>query len=74
MQEVKQALETFASARRMDGTGEDVALPDFTEVATNWSAYCLHHLRGDLMRLGLDIARALSEYDRGLKYPETLKD
>ncbi len=75
MQEVKQALETFATARRMDGGGEhDMELPDFTEVAVKWSAFCVRSLRGDLLTLGLDIAKSLSEFDRGLKFPETLRD
>jgi hypothetical protein len=74
MQELKQALETFAKARRIDGTGEDVELPDFADVASAWATMCLHDLRGDLLSLGLDISKALSEFDRGLKHPETLKD
>jgi len=78
MQEVKQALENFANLPVMKvgnpGPYEDTELPDFADVASNWATYCLHNLRGDLLRLGLEVSKALSEFDRGLKHPETLND
>jgi len=74
MQEVKAALEQFAAAAPDGAEPKFEPLPDFAEVAVEWSAYCLRNLRGDLMRLGLDISQALSEFDRGLKHPETLRD
>lgn len=77
MQEIAAALQKFADLPTTDDAQPNElppGMPDFSDVATTWSSYCLHNLRGDLLRLGLEIAKALSEFDRGLKYPETLKD
>ena len=65
MQKVIDDLRKFSEP-------EPDSIPDFTETAVEWSAYCIRNLRGDLLTLGLDIAKALSEFDRGLKHPETL--
>lgn len=77
MNEVKRALQQFADsptdARPGDPSIEQPQLPDFAEVAADWAKYCVHNLRGDLLKLGLDVTAALAEFDRGLKYPETLK-
>ena len=77
MQELAAALGKFTQLATTDDVKPNelpAGMPDFSDVATIWSSYCLHNLRGDLLRLGLEIAKALSEFDRGLKYPETLKD
>lgn len=73
MQEIKDNLEKFAYASEKAAT-EFAEVPDFADVAAKWCDYCVHNLRGDLLRLGLNIAHSLSEFDRGLKHPETLND
>lgn len=40
---------------------------DFTEVSIKWATYCLRNLKDDLLVKGLDIARALSQFETTMK-------
>ena len=40
---------------------------DFVSVSIKWATYCLKNLKDDLLAKGLDVARALSQFETTLR-------
>jgi hypothetical protein len=45
----------------------DGIIVDFTDVSVKWATYCLRNLKDDLLTKGLDIAKALAQFETTMK-------
>ena len=65
MREIERATEEMVKVT--DGAIEDIT--PLALCAVRIAEACLPHLRGELLRKGLEVARAVAEFDVELNHP-----